>query len=38
MSTVKTRQPAHDILVMEDEATVAKGLEMVLPRGAGRHR
>ena len=30
MSAVKTRNPAHDILVMEDEATVAKGLEMVL--------
>ncbi|MEJ2660304.1 MAG: response regulator [Desulfobacteraceae bacterium] len=30
MSAVKTRHPAHDILVMEDEATVAKGLEMVL--------
>jgi DNA-binding NtrC family response regulator len=30
MSAVKTRSPAQDILVMEDEATVAKGLEMVL--------
>ena len=30
MSAVKTRNPAPDILVMEDEATVAKGLEMVL--------
>jgi DNA-binding NtrC family response regulator len=30
MLTVETRHPAHDILVMEDEANVAKGLEMVL--------
>jgi DNA-binding NtrC family response regulator len=30
MSAVTTCSPAHDILVMEDEATVAKGLEMVL--------
>lgn len=30
MSAVTTSSPAHDILVMEDEATVAKGLEMVL--------